>query len=84
MRSDMRALLKIIGASFLLAVVVGGLLATAALGALSREVAIYLALPVFVVVALAIGRVFALALLRPGQGRNDSCEPAAPADLPPD
>jgi hypothetical protein len=79
MRSDMRALLKMLGASFLIAGVVMGILATAALDALSRDVAIYLALAVMVVGGLAIRRLFGPALLR----RNrDAGERDAPPDRP--
>ncbi len=85
MRSDVRALLKILGASFLLAVLSMGIFALAAFGALSQEVAIYLALGVFIVGALAISRFFGPALWRrdreaagpgaaAGRGRDDGLQ----------
>ena len=64
MRSDLRALLKILGASFLLWVVLIGVLILPALGALTRDVKICLALGVFLVGALAIDRLFGPALSR--------------------
>jgi hypothetical protein len=77
MRSDMKALLKLLGASFLLAIVLVGILLLAAVGALSRDVAVYLALGVFILGALAIGRFFGPALVRRDQ---EASEPGTPAD----
>lgn len=76
MRSDMRALLKILGASFLLALVFMGVLALAAFGAISQDVAIYLAMSVFIIGALAICRLFGPALLRRDRGTAESGAPA--------
>ena len=66
MRSDLRALLKILGASFLLAVVLM-VFTLPVLGVVSIDVTIYLALGVFPVGLLAIGRVFGPALSRRGK-----------------
>jgi hypothetical protein len=60
----MKALLRLIGACFILAIVVMGILAAAALKAISREVAVYLALAVFVVGVIVFALVFGPALSR--------------------
>jgi hypothetical protein len=70
----MRALLKMLGASFLVALVFMGILALAAFGALSQDVAIYVALGVFIVGGLAICRFFMPALLHRDR---EAAEPGA-------
>ena len=81
MRSDMRALVKMLGASFLLAMVFLGLLALASFGVLSQKVAIYLAFGIFVIGVLVIRRFFGPALVRRDR---ESAEPGAAADRPRD
>jgi hypothetical protein len=74
----MRALLKIIGVSFLLAVVAVGILTAAALNVLSREVAIYLALAVLLVGGVAIRLFFGRALMGQDRSREESTQPDTP------
>jgi hypothetical protein len=75
MRSDMRALLKIIGSSFLLVAVVAAILMAAALDVLSHEVAVYLALAVLVVGGLVIRLLFGRALVEPDRSRDEVAQP---------
>ena len=84
MRADMKALLKIIGTSCLLAVVVLGILTAAALNVLSREMAIILSLVVLLVGGVAIRRAFAPALFRLDRGHDESAESDTPAGHPGD
>jgi hypothetical protein len=64
MKSDMRALLKTLAVCAVFAIVAMAILTAAALGAVSRDTAVYTALAVLVVGALATGRVFTPALVR--------------------
>jgi hypothetical protein len=77
MRSDMKALLKVFGGSFLVALVILGILTAAALDLLSREAAVGLTLVVFVVGALVLGRVFTRALMTRATDREEDIEGVA-------
>ena len=80
MRSDTRALLKVFGWSFAVAVVVLGVAAAAAVGWLTREAAPFWMLGVLVAGAVAIGRRFGPALLRPQPSKDKPAEPGATPD----
>jgi hypothetical protein len=84
MRSDVRALLKLLGASVLLAAVVMGIIAAAAFGILPRQVAVYTAAAVFLVGVAALARRFTRALGPPARGRDTPAEPDSPPDGPDD
>ena len=74
MKSDMKALFKLIGASFLLAIVLMGILIAAALEVISREVAVPLALVGFVVGAVILGLVFRGGLTKVDREHNADVE----------
>jgi hypothetical protein len=77
MRSDMRALMKVFGASFLVALAVLGALVLAALEVVPRPVAIGLTVVVLLGGSMLIGRAFGRSLT----GRPpDSGEPRDPPD----
>ncbi|HEX4610141.1 MAG TPA: hypothetical protein VH092_18250 [Urbifossiella sp.] len=63
MRSDFRALFRIIGASFVVAFLVMGVLVAAAVGVLSREVAAGVALFGIVAGGIVVGRTFSRGLM---------------------
>jgi hypothetical protein len=84
MRSDVRALLKLLGASVLLAVVAMGIIAAAAFGILPRQAAVYTAAAVFVVGVAAVARQFTRALVPPARGRDTPAGPDSPPDGPGD
>jgi hypothetical protein len=69
MRTDTKALLKIIGASVVVALVAMSLLVAAAVEAIPQRVAIGLTMAVLLVGAVAIGLVFGRGLL--GHGPSD-------------
>ena len=58
MQSDVKALLKVFGASFLVVLVGMGIIVAAAFDVLPRDTAVYLAFGVFVVGAVVIGRLY--------------------------
>lgn len=75
MRSDVRALFRVLGAGALLAVVVMGILALAAFGVLPRNVAVYAAAAVLVVGILVVAGQFARTLVGQHLSREDSDGP---------
>jgi hypothetical protein len=80
MRPDVRALLKLLGASFLVAVVIMAVLAASAVGLLARDAAVYSALGIFLVGAAFLARRFSAGLLLPPPRGEESAEPDEPPD----
>ena len=58
MQSDVKALMKVFGASALVALVGIGVLVVAAFDVIARDTAVYIAFGVFVVGAILIGRFY--------------------------
>jgi hypothetical protein len=61
-----------LGASFLLAMVIMGIVALSAFGVLSQKVGSYIALGFFIIGVLGLSRVFGPALLRRKRGPTES------------
>jgi hypothetical protein len=75
----MRALLRVLGVSLLLALLVIGVLAAAAVGAIPREAAAVAGLVVLVAGGVLVGRTFARGLVtRDGGDRPDAGPDPAP------
>ncbi len=64
MQSDVKALLKVFGASFLVVVIGMGVLVAAAANVIARDTAVYIAFGIFVVGAIVIGRLYGPSLTK--------------------
>jgi len=80
MRSDMRALFRIVAGAFVVAVLVMGLLAAAALGWLARDTAIGVALVGLLAGGVLLGRVFGRGLFVSDRPPARHAEPGAAPD----